>query len=40
MVLHETQIILFGGRADEIKKTHIPKTYTVQDHNGTVDFAS
>ena len=40
MVLHDTQIVLFGGRADEIEKKHIPKTYTVADRNGTIDFAS
>lgn len=40
MVMHDTQIVLFGGRADEIQKTHIPKTYKVEDRNGTIDFAS
>jgi hypothetical protein len=40
MVLHDTQIILFGGRNDEIQKTHIPKTYNVKDNQGTMDIST
>ena len=40
MVLHDTRIILFGGRANEIRKEHIPKSYTVEDQDGTIEFAS
>ena len=28
------------GRANEIRKEHIPKSYTVEDQDGTIEFAS
>lgn len=40
MVLHGTRIILFGGRANDVEKEHIPRSHTVADHNGTIEFAS
>jgi hypothetical protein len=38
IVLHDTQIILFGGRAEEVRKEHVPKTFKVSDTNGNVEF--
>jgi len=38
MVLYGTQIILFGGRDNEIRRNHVPRTYEIENQNGTLEF--
>ena len=40
MVLFNTMILMFGGRSNEVQRNHVPKTYEIEDVNGTIDFVS
>ncbi|KAJ8605840.1 hypothetical protein CTAYLR_000511 [Chrysophaeum taylorii] len=40
MVLFGSKIILFGGRSNEKKGAHVPKTYDVAEINGTIEFVT
>ena len=36
----EQKIILFGGRGEDMRREHNPKTYRIEEVNGTLDFAT
>jgi len=40
MVLFNTMILMFGGRSNEVRRNHVPKTYEIEDVNGTIEFVS
>jgi hypothetical protein len=40
MVLYGTQILLFGGRSNEVKRRHVPMTYEIEDVDGVLEFVS
>jgi len=40
MVLYGTQILLFGGRSNEVKRQHVPMTYEIEDVDGVLEFVS
>ncbi|KAH8092270.1 hypothetical protein JL720_5238 [Aureococcus anophagefferens] len=40
MVLFNTMILMFGGRSNEVRRNHVPKTYEIETVNGTIDFVS
>lgn len=35
-----TYILLFGGRGNDFKKRHVPKTYNIEKVNGTIIFTT
>jgi hypothetical protein len=40
MVVYDNQLIVFGGRAADATKTHVPKTYELEEVNGSLEFLS
>lgn len=40
MFVYDSQLVVFGGRAADATKTHVPKTYELEQVNGTLEFLS
>ena len=40
LVVYDTQLIVFGGRTEDSTRAHVPKTYEIQDINGSLEFIS
>lgn len=40
MVVYDSQLIVFGGRAADTIKQHVPKTYELEKINGSLEFLS
>jgi hypothetical protein len=38
--LEQERVVIFGGRGDDILRPHNPKTYRIEEVNGTLEFAT